>query len=156
MTTNFSVFGDELYATAISTQAMSIANTNQELDFGAPKCPTTWTHTTDTGVFTCRFTSRYLCKITVWVECTSGTAKMAGLRALFNGVEISGSHAGIDIPLSGEIKMLVSEFQFDGVSGQDLKIEIAGNDTVVQVVPGPNPGSASAVTSASIGIMRRP
>ena len=155
MTTNIDLSGEDLYAAATDTQIISVANTHQALKFGAVEFTTAWTHSADTGIFTCKLTARYFCVLEVYMQKTSAGAKTANIRALFNSVEIPKSHSGIDMITNDEISMFSSSFQFDGVEDQDLKIEVAGSATAVQVVPGPNPGSATNAISAKINICRR-
>lgn len=144
--------GHNLYAYDTTTQAIAVDDTHQDLDFSDNTLTSSWKHTEGQAEFTCKKTGRYFCVLEVYMQKTSAGTRTANLRACFDGVEIPGSHSGIDLITNDEISMFSSSFQFDGVNGKDLIVEIAGNATNIQTVAGPNPGSATVATSATINI----
>lgn len=139
-----------------TTQAMSVANIFQDLDFSANEGSFNgWTHTPGTNVFGCNQTGSYDVKlVTKWRKSTGGIASY-GVRALFDGTEVVGSMDGDEIAANNQTIGLTTFFSVDGVDGQDLKIEAVGSTTNLSVVPAPNPGSATTAVSAKITITRR-
>ncbi len=145
--------GDDIYSYDTTTQTITAANTHQDLDFSNNKDISSWDHVEGTAIFTCQKTGTYFCVVEVYMQKTSAGAKTGNMIALFDGAEIVGSHSGIDLITNDELSMYSSTFQFDGIKGKDLKVQIAGSATNVQVSAGPNPGSASVATSATINIL---
>ena len=139
-----------------TTQAMSVANTYQGLDFSANEGTFNgWTHTPGTSIFGCNQTGSYDVTVrTKWSKSTGGTASY-GVRALFNAAEVTGSMDGEQLAANNQVVGLVTTFSVDGVSGQDLEIEVAGSTTNLSIVPASDPGGATTDVSASINITRR-
>jgi len=147
--------GHDLYAYDTTTQTITTANTHQDLNFSKNADLSSWDHTEGAAIFTCQEKGKYLCIVEIYMQKTSAGAKTGNMIALYDGVEIVGSHSGVDLITNDEISMFSSTFQFEGDVGKDLKIQIAGSATNVQVIAGPNPGSAAEATSATINIIFR-
>ena len=83
--------GDDLYAYDTTTQAITTANTHQDLDFDTNALTSSWTHVEGQAEFTCQKTGRYLCIVEVYMQKTTSGPKTGNMIALFDGVEIAGS-----------------------------------------------------------------
>lgn len=143
-----------VYAYDTTTQNISVEDTFQDLTFNTNDQLDGWTHVTSTNVFGCNLTAKYEVIVEVHIEKTGGGAETLGIRALFNSVEVPASHSPLDILSSDDSMFLTSTFFVDGITDQNLEIEIAGSETTVQVIAGPNPGSATTNPSAKITIKR--
>ena len=137
-----------------TTQAISVGNTYQGLDFATNGELDGWTHTGATSIFGCNQTGKYLVTVNVnWEKSTGGTATL-GCRALFNAAEVAGSMCGADI-ISNNLSLAMSKtFTVNATTGQNLEIEVASSSTSVDILPAPDPGSATTDVSASINITR--
>lgn len=146
---------DFAFAYSTANQAIALANTFQDLTFNVNKLLNGWTHTVGTNVFTCPSTGNYIGVILVNIENTSddGSAT-AAVRALFNGIEVAGSHAAITINDEDSPKQIARSFQFAGTAAQDLELELAASSDNVRATPGPNPGAATTPITAYISIHR--
>ncbi len=145
-----------IFAHDTTTQAMASANTFQGLDFSANEGSFNgWTHVAGTSIFGCNQTGSYDVVVkTKWRKSTGGIASY-GLRGLFNAAEVTGSMDGEEIVSNNQTVGMVSTFSVDGVSGQNLEIEVAGSTTNLSIVPAPDPGGATTDVSATINITRR-
>jgi hypothetical protein len=146
---------DFAFAYSTANQAIVLANTFQDLTFNVNKLLNGWTHTVGTNLFTCPSTGNYIGVVVVNTENTSddGSAT-AAIRALFNGVEVAGSHAAITINDEDSPKQIARSFQFAGVATQDLELEFSASSANVRATPGPNPGAATTPITAYISIHR--
>ena len=155
MSTNTDNQNHDLYSYDTSTQPIITINEHQDVNFAQNYLASSWVHSPGSAIFTCKKTSRYKCIVEVYMKKTASGSQEANIIALFNGAEVPGSHSGIDLITDNEISMYSISFPFDGIEDQDLRIQVAGSNTNVQIVPGPNPGGASVVTSAKINIFYR-
>lgn len=135
-------------------QVIALANTFQGLDFATNGQLDGWTHTPGTSIFGCNQTGIYLVNVKAIAEKTGGGTNEFAIRALFNAVEIAGSQMAIQINSNNVATVLATAFMVSAASGQNLELEVAGSNTSLQILPGPNPGSAVTVPSAQITIMR--
>ena len=143
-----------VFAYDTTTQIIALANTFQGLDFATNGQLNGWTHTPGTSIFGCNQTGIYLVNVKAIAEKTGGGTNEFAIRALFNAIEVAGSQMAIQINSNNVAIILASTFMVSATSGQNLELEVAGSNTSLQILPGPNPGSAVTVPSAQITIMR--
>ncbi len=143
-----------VFAHDTGTQAISSADTFQDLTFATNNELDGWTHTGGSADFTCNQTGKYQIILELHLEKTGGGAQTVGWRTLFNGVEVTGSAGGEDITASNASRKISSSPIVNATTGQILKFQFAGSATTVQVAPGPNPGSATTNPSISVKIVR--
>ena len=143
-----------VFAYDTTTQGIAVANTAQGLDFSNNGQLDGWLHTTSTSTFTCKLAVKYNVRVLINCEKSAGASQTFEAFAEFNGVEVAGSQVGADIPSSSVVAQLTLDFDFVGVVDQDLEILVAGSSTDVDILPGPSPTTATALTSATINITR--
>ena len=143
-----------VFAHDTDTQAISSADTFQDLVFATNDELDGWTHTGGSADFACNQTGRYKVTLELHLEKTGGGAQTVGWRTLFNGVEVTGSAGGEDITTSNASRKISSSPIVNATTGQILKFQFAGSATTVQVAPGPDPGSATTNPSISVKIVR--
>lgn len=137
-----------------TTQAIASANTYQGLDFATNGELNGWTHVVGTSIFGCNQTGKYRVTVDItWQKSTGGTASL-GMRALFDAAEVAGSMQGSHLTSNNESMMTSKTFIVNATTAQNLEIEVASSTTNVSVLPGPDPGGATADVSASITITR--
>lgn len=144
------------FAYDTTTQAIAVANAFQGLDLATNANLDGWTHVAGTSIFGCNETQPYEVSVAVTAEKSAGAAATFGFRALFNGVEVAGSMVGDDITTNNAAKTISKTFFVDGVTGQNLEIEVVGSSTNISVLPGPDPGGATTDVSATVTIKRVP
>lgn len=138
-----------------TTQAISVANTFQTVDFSNNAQLNGWTHTVSTDAFTCNQTGLYLVNLQLHGEKSSGAAATFESRLTINNVEIAGSQDGADIIANNESFIVgVQNFLVSVTSAQVLRVEIASSTTNYSVTPGPAPGSSTAQTAARLSVVR--
>ena len=142
-----------VFAHDTTIQAISIANTFQDLTFATDNEIDGWTHGSGAD-FTCNQTGRYSVTLDLNIEKTSGGSAGFGWRALFNALEVTGSASGIDVATNNLNIQISKSIIVNATTGQILKLQIAGSTTNIQLSPGPNPGSATTNPSATIKIER--
>ena len=143
-----------VYSYDTTTQALSAGNTFQALTFNTNDELDGWTHVTGTNVFGCTQTAKYEVIMRAYVESTTDSIASAATRALFNSVEVPGSHSSVHLPGNNTVHLITSQFIVDATSGQDLETEFAGSDAGVRALPGPDPAAATTVVSAALTIRR--
>jgi hypothetical protein len=137
-----------------TTQTIALANTFQNITFDTNAELDGWTHTAGTAEFTCNHTGLYEVIITGNVEKAGGGNLEAAVRALFNGVEVPGSHFGMDVTANNTAFVVSRNFMVDAVAGQDLEFQVAANSLNISLLPGPNPGTATTTPSVGVTIRR--
>lgn len=138
-----------------TTQAISVANTFQTVDFSNNAQLNGWTHTVSTDAFTCNQTGIYLVNLQLHGEKSSGAAATFESRLTINNVEVAGSQDGADIIANNESFIVgVQNFLINVTSAQILRVEIASSTTNYSVTPGPAPGSSTAQIAARLSVVR--
>ena len=145
---------DYVFSYDTTIQLISVVDTWQDLTFNTNALIQGWSHTTGTNVFTCNNTGIYEAIVIANFETASGSAETANIRALFNGVEVVGSHEGTDLVVNNFNWKLESAFLFNGVAGQDLEIEISGSSTLMGIIASPIADSPTVNPSAKITIKK--
>jgi len=146
---------DFIFAYDTSTQVIVTANTFQDVTFSTNGPLNGWTHTGGSALFTCPVTGVYECKIELSVDSGSNGNTEINMKALFNGVEIAGSHRGVDVVHKNSAFPLDRNFMFNGTASQDLKIQWAAeDDNNNNIQPGPTAGSVVTAISGTITIRR--
>ena len=138
---------DFVFASSTNTQALVAINTYQDLTFSVNNFITGWTHTVGTGVFTCARTAAYFCTLAVTVEKAGSGSPEAAIRAIFNNVEIVGSHFGMDVTSNNTSFAMSRAFYFNAVADQVLRPQWTSSNTSVSVVTAPNPGGSTAISA---------
>jgi len=138
-----------------TSQPILADDTWQDVNFSNNGMISGWTHVEGSSVFTCTQNDGDFCvEIEYNVEKSSGGNVEVEMRALFNGVEIPGSHNGIDIDANHATFSFTRNFGFSAVEGQDLILQIASNDDSVSIKPAPSPAGAYTRVSATVTIER--
>lgn len=146
---------DYFFSYDTTTQSPASNNTWDDFDFSNNGPINGWTHTLNTAIFTCPNDGVYKATIEMTVDHSGGADRTMAMRALFNAVEIAGSHAGKDVVGTNAPDPIDRSFKFDGVAGQDLKIQFSADSAVnVMVQPGASPDSATALISATLNVER--
>lgn len=146
--TNFS------YALDTTTQGIAVADTYQDYTFTTNGQLDGWTHTPGSSDFVCNKTGKYLITVEINVEKSGGGNLTVACQGVVNGVEVVGSHFGMDITANNTTFIILRTFIADVTSGQTLKIQIAANSTNVSALPGPNPGSSTTPISGTLNLAR--
>jgi hypothetical protein len=149
------VFGNN-YVFAIDTTTQNIVsiNTYQGVTFNTNVFLSTWSHTPGSSIFTAGGDGLFAITYEFNVEKGGGGNINASCRALFNGVEIIGSHAGMDVTSNNTAFSISRTFLLNAVSGQDLVIQFAANNANAFITAAPNPGSPTTAVAATITIRR--
>ncbi len=142
-----------VFAHDVTTQAISGADTFQDITFATDDEVDGWTHGSGAD-FTCNQSGRYSVTLDLNIEKTSGGSAGFGWRALFNSLEVTGSASGIDVATNNLNIKISKSIIVNATTGQILKLQIAGSTTNIQISPGPNPGSATTNPSATVKIER--
>lgn len=135
-----------IYSTATQTVASTSAYQDITLNFNGTL--NGWTHPVGAAAMTCNQTGLYLVTITGNVDRSSGGGiSTAEIRALFNGIEVTGSQVGASINTAASSTPISRTFMVNAVSGQILKLQLAGSTTTTRLLPS---GGALAATKPSI------
>jgi len=143
-----------LFAIDTTTQTIVAVNTYQPVTFNNNVFIQTWTHTVGTSIFTAGGDGIYAVTYEFNVQKTAGGNVSASCRALFDGVEVIGSHAAMDITSNNTAFSLSRTFILNSISGQNLVIQYAANNTAATITLAPGPGSPVTPVSATITIRR--
>ena len=131
------------------------ADTFQDITFDTNQFINGWTHSLGTADFVCDVTAKYFVTIEVGLERAGGGQVAANLRCLLDGVEIPGSHFGMDLTSANNTAFSLSRtFILDAVAGKTLKFEVAASTDTVSVAPTPNPGGSLTTPGAATTIRR--
>ncbi|MCB1114617.1 MAG: collagen-like protein, partial [Chlamydiia bacterium] len=138
-----------------TTQNFAGKNTYQAVTFNSNEVLNGWTHKTSQAAITCNQSGVYLAIAKCQMTMDSRGSQTVSMRAKFNNIEIPGSQCNTTTKSSlnsGESTTMTSQFLFNGVSGQNLTVEISSNSTDGGIAPA---GAGSATnTSASLTIIR--
>lgn len=143
-----------VFAYDTATQAVSVANTFQGLNFSNNGQLAGWTHTSSSSVFACTQTGLYLVNVMLNLEKSGGGNQTAEMRATFNASEVAGSQMGRDVTANNSTMNLGTSFIVSATSGQNLVIQFTASATTVSVLPSPNPSTSSTAIGASLTITR--
>ena len=113
-----------------------------------------WTHVAGTNAFTCGFTGRYACTIEFNVEKAGSGSPASAIRALIDGVELVGSHNGMDITSNNTAFSLSRTFLINIAAAQVLTTEFSAQTTNVFVTPAPIAAAVVTPISGTIIIRR--
>ncbi len=135
-----------------TTQAISAANTYQDIIFNTNGTINGWTHADGTADFIAGASGLYLVTVEGTASKSDAGSDNFEMRTLFNGVEVAGSQSGIDMEIKNIDFHLSSTFLVNATAGQILKIQATSSTNKASI----NPGGANAITqpSAKITIMR--
>lgn len=129
-----------------TTQAISVADTLQDVTFDTNVKIDGWTHTGGSADFTCATTGKYRATFIAMSDKTAGANSLAEIVALFNGAQLAGSAVGRTIDANNSIAVFSNTFIFDGVATQILKLQFTGDTTNTRLTP----GTAIATVNPSI------
>ena len=145
---------DFIYSFDTTTQTVVAINTWQDVTFSNTNQFDGWTHTAGTAIFTAGRDGRYAATVEFNVEKNGGGNVEAAIRSVINGIEIEGSHNGMDITSNNTAFSLSRTFLFNITNGQQLKMQFAANNTTARIIPPPSPGGVATEISATMTIRR--
>ena len=137
-----------------TTQTIASANTWQKVTFSNNGELDNWAHTPGSTDFVCPSDGLYGATIELLVEKSSGGSPATGVRALFNGVEIPGSHNGMDITSNNTAFSLSRTLIFNATATQIFTVEFASAITNVSIVPAPQAAAPTTAVSAALTLRR--
>jgi len=142
------------YAFAIDTtdQAVSVANSFQNVSFASAPTTNGWTFNPATDSFTCAKAGLYLIRYDAQIEITASGATTLSLRAVDNGAEITGSEASSVLATANQPTLLSREFLASCGAGGVLQIQLTASKTSARLAAGV--GAASIQPSISLTVVR--
>jgi hypothetical protein len=141
-----------LYALHTSSQAISVANTWQELLFERNQDTSNWVHSANTGIFTSSLSATYHVKVSTNIQKIGGTSGSAATRIMYGNDEVTGSYSAYAFASNFAPQEIVSEAFLFIPSGSTIKTQVAATTTNFNVAPQVVVGSASTYPSAKIFI----
>jgi hypothetical protein len=145
---------DFLFSYDTTTQTTVSINTWQDVTFSVNGDIDGWIHIPGTAEFTAPRDGRYAATVEFNVEKNSGGNVQCEIRSLFNGIEIAGSHNGMDITSNNTAFSLSRTFLFNATNGQDFNVQFAANNLSARIIPPPSPAGAITSVSATLTIRR--
>jgi hypothetical protein len=143
-----------LYALHTSSQAISVANTWQELVFERNQDTANWVHAVNTGIFTSSLNATYHVKVSTNIQKTGGTSGSAATRIMYGSNEVTGSYSAYAFSANFAPQEIVSEAFIYLPSGSGIQTQVAATTTNFNVIPQVVVGSASTYPSTKIFITK--
>jgi len=144
------------YAFAYDTTEQTIASisTFQDITYLVNASLAGWTHSAGTADFVCASTAKYAVTVEYNTEKNGGGNVECEIRALLEGVEVPGSHNGMDLTSNNTAFSLSRTFLVDVTAGETLKFQFAANNTSARIKTAPSPAGAATTISATLTIRK--
>ena len=132
------------------------ANTWYELTMERdPETSSYWTHTTNTGQFTCSVSGYYSFYASAFLQKTGGSAAVGGIRVLKDNVQITGSYTSYTFASNNVGQILTTALTNYVASGSNYLLQVAADTNgSIQVATQPVIGTGTYNHSARVVINR--
>ena len=124
-----------VYSFDTTTQAVALADTFQDITFDTNMKILNWSHTVGLTEFTGSVPGTYEATYTATSNRSGNPTQTLEIRAMLNGVEVSGSQNGITLTSNNARNELSNTFFFDIVADDAFKLQLTGDNSDGEINP---------------------
>lgn len=143
---------------AVKTGSFTCTTANTWYDLTLERDPETssyWTHTANTGQFTCSVSGYYTFYASAFLQKTGGSAAVGGIRVLKDNVQITGSYTSYTFASNNVGQILTTTLTNYVASGSNYLLQVAADTNgSIQVATQPVIGTGTYNHSARVVINR--
>jgi len=141
-----------VFAYDTTTQAVSVANTFQDVTFSNNQEIDGWTHTPTSADFIANLTGKYNVDMGFLIEDTGAGTPLFEFIGLVNGTEVPGSQLPEQASVNNLQMKITHNFDIDITAAQIFKIQMTATTTNAQITTAG--ANATTAVSASVTITR--